>query len=57
MLVDKVDTDTISLTQRGKFLIRERVEKKDPFAEVFGMWADRDIDAAKLRKQAWGIEI
>ena len=30
--------------------------KKDPFEEVFGMWADRDIDAIKLRKQAWGIE-
>jgi len=26
--------------------------KKDPFAETFGMWADRDIDATTLRKQA-----
>ena len=30
--------------------------KKDPFAEVRGIWADRDIDAKTLRKQAWGIE-
>jgi len=30
--------------------------KKDPFAETFGMWVDRDIDAKTLRKQAWGIE-
>jgi hypothetical protein len=29
---------------------------KDPFAESFGMWADRDIDGKTLRKQAWGIE-
>jgi len=35
---------------------REKVVKKDPFAETFGMWADRDIDAKTLRKQAWGIE-
>ena len=33
-----------------------KVVKKDPFAETFGMWADRDIDAATLRKRAWGIE-
>jgi len=36
--------------------VREKVVKKDPFAETFGMWADRDIDATILRKQAWGIE-
>ena len=30
--------------------------KNDPFAEVFGMWANRDIDAKTLRKQAWRIE-
>jgi len=34
----------------------KKVIKKDPFAETFGMWADRDIDATTLRKQAWGIE-
>ena len=35
---------------------QKKTIKKDPFAEVFGMWADRDIDATTLRKQAWGIE-
>ena len=35
---------------------QKKVVKKDPFAETFGMWADRDIDASTLRKQAWGIE-
>ena len=30
---------------------------KDPFAEVRGIWANREIDGATLRKQAWGIEI
>jgi hypothetical protein len=29
---------------------------QDPLAEVFGMWADRDIDGKTLRKQAWGID-
>ena len=35
---------------------QKKGEKKDPFAETFGMWSDRDIDATTLRKQAWGIE-
>ena len=35
---------------------RKKSLKKDPFVETFGMWADRDIDAKTLRKQAWGIE-
>ena len=48
--------DTIILPQRSNFPARERVVKKDPFTEVFGMWADRNIDATMLRKQAWGIE-
>jgi len=39
-----------------KNLAQKKVIKKDPFAETFGMWADRDIDATTLRKQAWGIE-
>ena len=34
---------------------QKKVTKKDPFAETFGMWADRDIDGKTLRKQAWGI--
>jgi len=35
---------------------QKKVVKKDPFAETFGMWANRDIDATTLRRQAWGIE-
>ena len=34
----------------------KKVIKKDPFEEVWGIWADRDINAKTLRKQAWGIE-
>jgi hypothetical protein len=30
--------------------------KKDIFADVWGIWADRDIDGRTLRNQAWGIE-
>ena len=37
-------------------LAQKKVVKKDIFADVFGIWADRDIDAKTLRKQAWGIE-
>jgi len=29
---------------------------KDPFAEVRGIWADRDIDARTLRNEAWRIK-
>jgi len=35
---------------------RKKDERKDFFADCFGMWEDRDIDAETLRKQAWGIE-
>ena len=28
---------------------------KDPFAEVRGIWADRDVDARALRNEAWKI--
>ena len=48
--------DTVCLPKRGKLLARKRIVTKDPFLEVFGMWADRDVDAVMLRKQAWGIE-
>jgi hypothetical protein len=26
----------------------------DPFSEIRGMWADRDIDDKELRRRAWG---
>jgi len=31
-------------------------DKDNFFANCFGMWEDRDIDAETLRKQTWGIE-
>ena len=48
--------DTVSLPKRNKLMTRKKVVKKDPFAEVFGIWVDREIDAATLRRQTWGIE-
>ena len=36
--------------------LQKKDEKKDIFAEVFGIWADREIDGKTLRRQAWGIE-
>ena len=36
--------------------LREKHINKDFFAEVRGIWADRDIDGVTLRNQAWGIE-
>ena len=39
-----------------KNLAQKKVAKKDPFAEVRGIWSDRDIDGTTLRKQAWKIE-
>ena len=47
---------SVSLPKKGRLMTRKRVVMNDPFAEVFGMWVDRDIDATMLRKQAWGIE-
>jgi hypothetical protein len=29
------------------------VEGQDIFADVYGIWADYDIDAKKLREKAW----
>ena len=54
LLLDSVDT--VSLHKRDKLFTQKRVVKKDPFAEVYGIWVDRDIDASTLRKQAWRIE-
>ncbi|MCL2042136.1 MAG: hypothetical protein FWG84_08910 [Bacteroidales bacterium] len=49
---ERVDTTTEMMN-----LTRKKVVENDPFAEVRGIWADRNIDAKTLRKQAWGIEI
>jgi len=48
--------EKINTTVETKNLAQQEVLKNDPFAEVFGIWADRNIDAKTLRKQAWGIE-
>jgi hypothetical protein len=38
-------------------LVKTRsVQTKDPFAEVRGIWADRDVDARALRNEAWKIK-
>ncbi len=37
--------------------ITQEVSQKDVQIEAFGMWADRDIDALSLRKQAWGSRL
>ena len=47
---------TLDVDVEIKNLIRKKEVRKDPFAETFGMWEDRDIDATTLRKQAWKIE-
>ena len=47
---------TLNVDVEIKNSTHENVVKKDPFAQTFGMWADRDIDATALRKQTWGIE-
>jgi len=39
-----------------KIATEKKVVKKDPFAEVWGIWADREIDGKTLRERAWGIE-
>ncbi|MCL2649786.1 MAG: hypothetical protein FWD60_02020 [Candidatus Azobacteroides sp.] len=47
---------TLNVEVEIKKSIQKKVAKKDPFAEVRGIWSDRDIDGTTLRKQAWGIE-
>lgn len=41
---------------RTREVAKKIAVQKDPFADVFGIWADREIDGKTLRKQAWGIE-
>jgi len=47
---------TLNVDVEIKKSASKKVTKKDPFADTFGMWKDRDIDATTLRKEAWGIE-
>ena len=49
-------------TQTGE-ISRKKIVKtqsmqgvKDPFAEVRGIWAGRDVDARALRNEAWKIK-
>ena len=46
----------LNIDAEVKNAAHNKVVKKDPHAEVWGIWADRDIDAETLRKQTWGIE-
>ena len=46
----------LNIDAEVKNLARNRAAKKDPHAEVWGIWSDRDVDANTLRKQAWGIK-
>ncbi|MBS1938241.1 MAG: hypothetical protein JSS84_10585 [Bacteroidetes bacterium] len=32
---------------------REAAMQRDPFANLRGIWKDRDIDAEELRERAW----
>ena len=51
----KSETEVIPLSE-NEIIPQKTIIKKDIFAEVRGIWADRDIDAKQLRKQVWGIE-
>jgi len=44
---------TMNVDVEIKNSTHKKVTKKDPFVETFGMWADRDIDIKKMRKEAY----
>lgn len=48
--------NTVNITKIAVASAHKKSVGKDPLAEFFGIWAGRDIDAATLRKQTWGIE-
>ncbi len=37
----------------SELIDREAARRKEPFAEFWGLWADRDIDLKKIREKAW----
>lgn len=39
--------------KKSKALKKPKKEKPELFANTFGMWAGRDIDARELRNMAW----
>jgi hypothetical protein len=51
--LQEIEKEAIAAVQTST---QKKVAKKDIFAEVRGIWADRDIDATTLRNQAWRIE-
>ena len=52
----ELEDSNVSVVKDDKLILQKIVVKENPLSEFFGMWADRDIDATTLRKQAWGIE-
>jgi len=46
---------TIGRPRRKNSIITHAETHNDPFAEVRGIWADRDVDARALRNEAWKI--
>ena len=55
LLLQEINESTYTATEK-ETLAQKNIVQKDIFADVFGIWADRDIDAKTLRKQAWGHE-
>ena len=51
----KVREKTNNIVQINEPTHKKNTEK-DIYADVWGIWADRDIDGKTLRRQAWGIE-
>jgi hypothetical protein len=47
-------TETVRRRRSQAVLGKTEAQTKDPFAEIRGIWADRDISAKELRSQAWG---
>ena len=57
--IEKLNKERFSLPINGnnvdeiKKPAGRKVRKKNLFADSFGMWADRDIDIKKIRKEAY----
>ncbi|HRD51025.1 MAG TPA: DUF6364 family protein [Flavobacteriales bacterium] len=37
----------------SEFIEREDKSKKDPFAQLDGIWEGRDVDAREIRRRVW----
>ena len=51
-----IDAETVPSTTRVKAKKPAATNAGDPLAGIRGMWADRDIDAKKLRQEAWAYD-